>query len=304
MLVMELTDADGKERFWIRSLSSDSAQPMAGTEGAVYPFWSPDSQYVGFFAADGKLRKVAVGGGGQTEALGRIPWSVYGGTWNRDGTIIFSAGHLGLYQISSSGGTATKVPISEKDQGDYRWPWFLPDGKHLLVTSNAASGGIFVVSLETGQVQSLLPGESGPARYGEPGHVLFVRGGTLLAQPFDKRDLRTTGSAQSIAESVSSTFGGAGATVSVSGNGLLLYQRASQSQLTWVDPEGKKLSTVGDPGYLSSPYLSPDGRYAMVTVTPPGTKKFEALAVRPQYRNRQSVHLWRRRRSLSPVVSR
>jgi eukaryotic-like serine/threonine-protein kinase len=272
MVVMSLTDADGKGRFWIRSLSSDSAQPMVETEGGVAPFWSPDSQYIGFFATDGQLRKIAAVGGGQAEGLGSIPWSVYGGTWNRDGSIIFSSGHLGLYQISSSGGTATKVPILEKDQGDYRWPCFLPDGKHLLVTSNAATGGIFVVSLETGQVQPLLPGESGPAQYAEPGYVLFVHGGTLMAQPIDKRNLRTTGSAQSIAESVSNTIGASGGSVSVSGNGLLLYQRASQSQLTWVDPEGKTFTPVGNPGWISYPYLSPDGRYAMVTANPPGQK--------------------------------
>jgi hypothetical protein len=88
-------------------------------------------------------------------------------------------------------------------------------------------------------------------------------GGILLAQPFDAGSLRTTGSAQSVAESVS-----AGTSFSLSHSGLLLYQTASQAQLTWVDPDGKKISTGGDPGYLSSPYLSPDGRYAMVTVLP------------------------------------
>ena len=267
MVVMTLTDAEGKVKFWIRSLSSDTAQPMPETEGAVYPFWSQDSQYVGFFAADGKLRKVAAAGGGHADAVGSIPWAVYGGTWNREGVIVFSSGHLGLYQVSASGGTAVKVPIPEKGQADYRWPSFLPDGKHVLVTSNDAAGGIYAVSLATGEVQLLLPGENGAAQYVEPGYLLFLRGGILLAQPFDARALRPTGSAQSIAESVA-----AGSSFSVSGNGLLLYQRASQAQLTWVDPEGKKLSTVGDPGYLSAPYLSPDGRYAMVTVVPPGQK--------------------------------
>jgi dipeptidyl aminopeptidase/acylaminoacyl peptidase len=96
---------------------------------------------------------------------------------------------------------------------------------------------------------------------------LFLGGGVLLAQPFDAHSLRVTGSAQSITESVSSST-----SFSVSDNGLLLYQRASQAQLTWLDEEGKKLSTVGDPGYLSSPYLSPDGRYAMVTMVPPGQR--------------------------------
>lgn len=264
---MTLADADGKWRFWIRRLSSDTAQPMVETDRAITPFWSPDSQYIGFFASDGKLRKIAAAGGEHAEAVSAAPWAIYGGTWNREGLIVFSSGRLGLYLISASGGTPVKVPISEKDQADYRWTSFLPDDKHVLVTSNNGSGGILAVSLATGQVQPVLPAENSPAQYVEPGYVLFLRGGVLLAQPFDAHSLRVTGSAQSIAESVSSST-----SFSVSDNGLLLYQRASQAQLTWLDEEGKKLSTVGDPGYLSSPYLSPDGRYAMVTMVPPGQR--------------------------------
>jgi eukaryotic-like serine/threonine-protein kinase len=265
MVVMSLVDAEGKARLWIRRLSSDTAQPMLDTDGAINPFWSPDSQYVGFFAIDGRVRKILAAGGDRSEAVTATSWSVYGGTWSRAGTILFSSGHLGLYQVSASGGTAVKVPIAGNGEANYRWPSFLPDGKHVLVTSNSPSGGIFAVSVTTGEVQPVLPGENGQAQYVEPGYLLFLRGGTLLAQPFDLRSLHATGSAQSIAESVSFGF-------SAPGNGLLLFQRASQAQLTWVDPEGKKLSTVGDPGYLSSPYLSPDGRYAMVTVVPPGQK--------------------------------
>jgi len=266
MVVMTLTDVDGTGKFWIRRLSSDTAQPLADTVGAVYPFWSPDSQSIGFFAADGKLRKISATGGGHAEAVGSIPWSVYGGTWSREDVIVFSSGHLGLYQISGAGGTAVKLPIAEKDQAAYRWPSFLPDGKHVLVT-NDTLGGIFAVSLATGQVQLVVPSETGPAQYVEPGYLLFLRGGVLLAQPFDASSLRTTGSAQSIAESVST-----GSSFSASRGGFLLYQTAAKSQLTWVDPDGKKISTVGDPGYLSSPYLSPDGRYAMVAMLPPGQK--------------------------------
>jgi eukaryotic-like serine/threonine-protein kinase len=272
MVVMALTDADGKARFWIRSLSSDTAQPMAETEGAIYPFWSPDSRYIGFFATDGKIRKIAANGGGHAEALANIPWSVYGGTWNREGSIVFSSGHLGLYQISVSGGTAVKIAVAA-GMTDLRWPSFLPDGKHVLVTSNAVSSGIFAVSLATGEVQPVLPGENSPAQYVEPGYVLFSRGGVLLAQPFDLRSMRVTGSAQSIAELIATgTSGIGGPTFSASRDGLLLYQTASQAQLTWVDTNGKKLSTIGEPGYLSSPYLSPNGKYAMVTVVAPGQK--------------------------------
>ncbi len=267
MVVMSLVGADGKSRFWIRRLSSDTAQAMVETEGAIMPIWSPDSQYVAFFAPDGKLRKIAATGGEHAEAVGGEAWVVYGGAWSREGSIVFSSSRLGFYQVPASGGTPVKVPIAEKDIGDYRWPNFLPDGKHILVTSNEASGGILAISLATGRVQLVLPGETGPAQYVEPGYVLFLHGGALLAQPFDASNLRTTGSAQVIAEAVSTGTG-----FSVSGNGLLLYQRASQAQLTWMDAAGKKLSTVGDPGYLSLPYLSPDGRYAIVTVVAPGQK--------------------------------
>ncbi len=273
MVLLSLTDADGKARLWIRSLSGDTAQPIAETEGAVFPFWSPDSRYIGFFATDGKLRKIEATGGGHAEAVASIPWSIYGGAWSREGSIVFSAGHLGLYQISASGGRAVEIPNPGKEPPNFRWPSFLPDGKHVLVTSNAGSGGIFAVSLATGEVQPVLAGENSPAQYVEPGYLLFARGGTLLAQPFDPHSLRVTGSAQSIAESIATgTSGIGGPTFSASRDGLLLYQNASQAQLAWLDSDGKKLSSIGEPGYLSSPYLSPDGKYAMVTVAPPGQK--------------------------------
>ena len=117
MLVLTLVDAEGKARLWIRRLSSDTAQPMLETDGAINPFWSPDSQYVGFFAIDGKVRKILATGGDHSEAVTGTSWSVYGGTWGRTGTILFSSGHLGLYQVSASGGTAVKVPICGKGSG-------------------------------------------------------------------------------------------------------------------------------------------------------------------------------------------
>jgi hypothetical protein len=114
-------------------------------------------------------------------------------------------------------------------------------------------------------MQPVLPSESSPAQYAEPGYVLFLHGDSLMAQPFDAKTLRVSGTAQRIAESV---FNGS-TSFSTTSSGLLLYQHSFQTQLTWIDPAGNKLSTLGAPGYVSNPYLSPDGKYAVATVTDP-----------------------------------
>jgi len=262
-ILMTLTDPRGKPTLWLRGLSSDSAQPVDGTEGALFPFWSPDSQYIGFFSADGKLRKVPAAGGPPESICDT--WFGFGSSWSGYGVIVVSAGGGGFFKVPASGGTPVRVPWAQKEGGDYRWPSFLPDGRHFLATSNEAAGGIFVASLDTGEVHPVLPDESSPARYAEPGYLLFLHGDSLMAQPFDLRTLRVSGIAQRIAESV---YNGP-TSFSTSASGMLLYQRAFQTQLTWVDPEGNKIGTIGSPGHLSAPYLSPDAKSVIVTVTDP-----------------------------------
>ncbi len=258
-VAMALAEAEGKTRLWLRRLDQATAQPLPGTDGAMQPFWSPDSQFVGFFTFENKLKKIAVGDGTVETICDVVTLAFNGGTWSRDGVIVFSWGGKGLYRVSSSGGTPTKLPV----EGDYRWPSFLPDGHHLFVLSNGASAGIFVIALEGGPVQSVLPQDNSPARYVDPGYILFARRGNLLAQPFDLRSLRTTGSAVTVAASAEpGAF-----SFSATRGGLLLHMQASKTQLTWVDRDGNRLSTVGEPGYFSSPYLSPDGKYAMAAVT-------------------------------------
>jgi len=259
LIVMVLADAEGKSRLWLRRLDQDTAQPLSGTDGAMQPFWSPDSRFVGFFTFENKLKKIAVGDGTVETICDVVTLAFYGGTWNRDGVIVFSWGRKGLYRVSSSGGTPAKIPV----EGDYRWPSFLPDGRHLLVLSNSVGAGIFAIALEGGPGQSVLPQDNSPARYVDPGYILFARRGNLLAQPFDLRSLQTTGSAVTVAASAEpGAF-----SFSATRGGLLLHMQASKTQLTWVDRDGNRLSTVGEPGYLSSPYLSPDGKYAMAAVT-------------------------------------
>ena len=269
-VLLTLADAQGKAKLWVRELSTDAALPLEGTEGAIYPFWSPDSRFIGFFSVDGKVRKMAAGGG-PAEAVCDV-WQIAGGTWGRNDVIVFSTGSKGLYKVPASGGTPVRIPTPENDGSDYRMPSFLPDGKHLLVSSYAGAGGIFVVSLDTGEVQPVLPNEPGPAQYAEPGYILFPRGDNLMAQPFDVRSLRVSASARPVAESVANLT----MSYSASAAGLLLYQHAFQTQLTWFDSEGNKLSTIGDPGFLTAPYISPNGKYAMVEVTDPrhGRKSF------------------------------
>jgi eukaryotic-like serine/threonine-protein kinase len=176
----------------------------------------------------------------------------------RDDVIAFATGKKGLFQVPATGGTPVRIPTSEKESPDYRSPQFLPDGKHLLVT-NYGSGGIFVVDRENGEVQKVLEDET-LAQYAEPGYLLFLHGASLMARPFDVRTRRLSGTARPIAESVNLNF-------STTASGLLLYQKLFQTQLTWLDPSGNKLSNVGSPGNISAPYISPDGKYAMVSVT-------------------------------------
>jgi len=267
-IVLNLADTQGRPKLWLRSLSSNGAQPLEGTDGAIGAFWSPDSRYIAFFAVDGKLRKIPAGGG-PSEAICDL-WQVYGGAWSSGGVIVTATGLKGLFQVPAIGGTPVRIPISEKDAADYRHPSFLPDGKHVLVMSNSGSG-IFVISLDSGTVQPILPNESSPAIYVEPGYLLYLHGDSLMARLFDVKKLRVTGAPQHVAESV---FTG-DKSFSATAGGLLLYYRAFQTQLTWFDTDGNKISAVGSPGYISSPYISPNGKYAIASVTDPRQGKLK-----------------------------
>ena len=210
------------------------------------------------------MRKIPAGGG-PAEAVCDV-WQIYGGTWGRNDLIVFATGARGLYKVPASGGTPVRIPTPEKVGADYRRPSFLPDGKHLLATNNT-SGGIFAISIETWRGTSLLPPVP---KLALPNTLilhtlLFLQGDSLMAQPFDLRSLHVSGSAQRVAESL---FSG-GLSFSTAQGGLLMYQRAFQTQLTWMAPDYKVLSTVGEPGFVTSPNISPNGKFAIATVTDP-----------------------------------
>jgi Tol biopolymer transport system component len=270
---MALVGAGGKPQIWIRPLDSLTAQPLAGTEGAAYPFWSPDGRSIGFFA-DGKLEKIE-SGGGAVQTICAAPGG-RGASWSRDGVIVFAGSALGsLSKVSAAGGTPVAVGPKASANERHRLPWFLPDGRHLLFYSMSwktfTDSSVSVLDLETGAVKELFKSESG-AMYVPPGYLVFVRQGDLVAQRFDAGKLATTGEAVPIAEGVNYYLGRFTGNFAFAGPRLLLYEsegRVSEGQLTWLDRDGKKLGTVGDPAKYEGVAISPDGRRAVVML--PGT---------------------------------
>jgi len=259
-VVFEGVSAGGKRALWLRPLDSPSAQPLAGTEGGAMPFWSPDSQWIGFFA-QGKVKKMPVSAAGPAMTIADAP-NARGGTWSQDGIIVFAPNPSGgLQQISASGGIARRAtPVAGTTA--QRFPWFLPDGRHFLYMLGGAGGGasIRIGSLDSpAQDRALLDAADSLAVYSQR-ELLYLRGTTLVARPFDAKRLAFTGEAVPVAEQVQLTriFIGSG-NFSVSVNGVLVYEGGlSDLRLTWFDRSGKRLGMVGDAGDLNGVQFSPD----------------------------------------------
>ena len=266
-LAFTAIDASGKTRIWVRELNSLSAKPLDGTQGAMSPFWSPDSRFIAFFA-DGRLKKIeAVGGPLQTLADAADPMlSSFGGTWNGDGVILFPRTHADpIYRVpkaSGKGTPATALDISRQEHG-HRWAQFLPDGRHFLYYAWGGSGqqGMRVGSLDPREPVRVLDIRSKAIYAAGPdglGYLLFIRDQTLLAQPFDAKRLELTGEPISLTQPVGN--------FSASENGVLVYvARGDYTQLTWFDRAGKRLGVVGPPGIQDCPALSPDEKRVAVS---------------------------------------
>ena len=255
--------SEGKRLLWVRPLDSLIAQPLAATEGARSPFWSPDSRFIGYFA-NHKLLKIEASGG-RPQTLCDAPENG-GGAWSREG-IILVAGQQGLYRISSGGGTpelATKVAPKEEA---HRWPSFLPDGRHFVFLGDAGTTedhNIRIGSLDSQDTQILF-GAISRIVYAPPGFLLYVNQGALVAVRFDASSLKVTGDATTIAEKVAAVGENHEFDFSVSDDGTLAYQSGSiTSQYTWFDRTGKRLGTVGEPAGSEHISLSADGRTAAI----------------------------------------
>jgi eukaryotic-like serine/threonine-protein kinase len=255
--------ADGKEMLWIRPLNSAVAQPMPGTEGATFPFWSADSRYVGFFTV-GKLDKIdASGGPPQTlcDASG-----ARGGTWNSKGTIVFAPDvATGLMRVDAAGGTPVPLTSLAARETSDRWPDFLPDGNHFLYFVHgrtSADSGIYLAALDSKERKLLLRNDSN-AIYAAPGYLLFVRDNTLMSQRFNLRSFALEGDAKPLADHVAVNTDVWRSIVTASANGELLYQHGAAnggSQLVWFDASGKQGEPVlPEAADYTWPNLSPDG---------------------------------------------
>ena len=267
-LAFTARDASGKVLMWIRPVDSLTAQPLPGTDDAAYPFWSPDSRFIGYFAQQKVLKIAASGGPPQT--LGNTGVTANrGGAWSQDGTIVFSTGPNRTFsRVSSAGGQPSEFMRLANGQTFYSSPWFLPDGRHFLFYAGATSdevAGIYVGSLDAAAESTRLAGADSAAVYdSQSGHLLFVRQGTLLAQPFDPRTLALAGESFPIAERVEAGVNEGMAAFSVSSNGVLAYGvgggTAAGLQMAWFDRQGKQVEAVGPAGNYRGLDLAPDGK--------------------------------------------
>jgi serine/threonine protein kinase len=256
---------DGKREIWVRSLDGTSAQPLAGTDDAVSPFWSPDSRYLGYFA-NGKLYKVDTAGG-RPQSLCEVRED-RGGAWNRDGVILFG-GPDGLSRVSAQGGTPVLATKRDSNEEAHRWPYFLPDGRHFVFLADAGTSEnhhIRLGSLDSEESQILF-GAITRVAYAPPGYLLYVNQGALVAQPFDAEKLKVSGEPTTLAEGIATVGDNHEFDFSVSDTGVLAYQSSSsKTQLKWMDRSGKELGVVGEPDAFASIALSPDGKRALLSL--------------------------------------
>jgi eukaryotic-like serine/threonine-protein kinase len=262
-LVFVATDRAGKSELWMRAFDSFDAFPLTGTDGAIMPFWSPDSRWIGFFTGSNLMKIPAAGGSPQRISdVESLRWC---GTWGSGGDIVFSSGNPPrLYRIQDRGGVAVPLP-AQAASADPRLPYFLPDGRTLLYLGRDPSEGIgvYVTSTAEGSASKrLVSSDLGPA-YDPSGFLLFARGGSLLRQRFDPVRLEVSGDTTQVAEGVGYGF----VPVSVSTNGVLAFQPriGLMSQFAWFDRTGRLLETVGAPGKYRTPHLSPDGNRLVYT---------------------------------------
>jgi Tol biopolymer transport system component len=269
-----VTSSPDGGRMWIRSLDAPDARVLAGTSGSVGgQFWSPDSASIAF-PVKGELRKVAITGG-TVQRICAFPREGFNkGTWNRQGTIVFSSGgpHGRLYSVPDRGGEAKPLTSLDASREElfHHFAQFLPDGRRFVFQVSSfkeENGGLFVASLDAPAERRRILPERVYFQFAAPGYLLFLQSGSLLAQRFDAEKLVTTGEPVPIASSVASYAPGWGSfSASASGRVAWLSSRGNEVRLDWVDRAGRRIGSLGDPASYGQIVLSPDARRVVAEI--------------------------------------
>jgi Tol biopolymer transport system component len=266
----------------IQALDTGEVRELSGTEGAWYPFWSPDSRFVGFFDTPGDVASVTAlkrlpATGGPVQTIAEV--GVAGGaTWNENGVIVFGSPSDGLFQVSAAGGPPERLTELDRTaiETSHRFPQFLPDGIHLLYFANADRAeqrGLYVASIESRQTTRLLATDV-PGVFASTGHILVVQDETLLAYPFEPKTRIVSGGAVAVASDVGRGSFTYYPGVSASRNGVLAYGSAAgigSTQLVWSDRTGRRVGSIGEPESIIQVRLSPDETRAVLVKRDPRT---------------------------------
>jgi serine/threonine-protein kinase len=275
-------ESGGRAQLYVRELGSYTPTPVRNSDDARTPFYSPDGEWIGFFA-QGELRKVTSAGGtpARIAASGLQP---RGASWSEDGRIVFAqVGAPGLQLVDASGGAVRTLSTVDRARGEvgHFWPHWLPGGKSLLFTvqhtGSTAAEEIHVLTPGSGEPRRLREGAQ--AAYARSGHLVFVSGDRLEAAPFDLSRLEATGPSAPVLESLAIYPRGAAA-YALSADGALLYvPSVDATALGWVDVDGRTEAVETPPGTPGWPRLSPDGRRVAVHVGRPGSREVWLLEV-------------------------
>jgi Tol biopolymer transport system component len=265
---------------FVRPVNAEDATEIPIPAGAAGPFWSPDGQQIAFFSSEGRALQKVDSSGGSPVTICPVGGGPIGGTWSRDGVILFAQTPGLLYRVNAANGEVKALrPLADGETAQ-RWPHFLPDGKHYLylsMSSRADQQGIYAASLDSNE-RKFIVATNAQAMYVEPGQLLFTRGNVLMAQSFELRDLKLLGEPRQVAgniERIESQGIFPGAIFAASPNGVLVWRKASRkfdSILQWVDRSGRKLGVVGEVADYSNPALSRDNRRLSIDIRDPLTR--------------------------------
>jgi serine/threonine protein kinase len=270
LMVFLGSKAGSVSQLWLRRFDVLTQTALPSTEDAQNPFWSPDSRWIAF-ASEGKLKKISINGGSPLEVC--EAGANRGGSWGSSGTILFVPG-LGapVYAVSANGGTP--IAVTQLDQSlhefTHRWPQLLPDGKHFLFFSRGSENRTYLGRLGSTERKLILTNDTN-AFYASPGFLLFVRRGTLMAQPFDLKRFELSGTPVTIAEHTATYGLWQHALFSVSDSGMLTYltRREHPTQPAWVDRAGNTLESLDAPAEFTEAAISPDGQKIAFVINDP-----------------------------------